>query len=201
MNLQRTRVFLDTSVIIGAFRVCGGKDHLWQGICRHFRVETVAACVAETQRGSPKAKNYIPVLPEQLEALTAQRNVGTSMVDAFERAYPPISLGLGELHLLAWLYCQEAAATDTPGVRRLPPDVLIAATDKDALKAMHRLGWLEDHAVSLQWLVEQADMLFPLPNQLDANGQQYTEDWLQGRKTPWGLGEWLPPWPLRPEYA
>ena len=192
---------MDTSVIIGAFRVCGGDNRFWQGICRHFRVETVATCVEETQRGSLEAKNYMPVPPEQLEALAAQRDVDTSMVDAFERACSPGSLGQGELHLLAWLYCQEAVATDTPGVRRLPPNVLIAATDKDALKAMQRLGWLEDHAVSLQWLVEQADMMFPLPGQLDANGQQYAEAWLQGRKAPWSVGEWLPPWPLRPEYA
>ena len=196
-----TRVFLDANVIIGAFEITGGKDHFWQGVCRHFRMETVETCVAETQRGNRAAKNYTPVAPEQLEALAAQRRVDQAMAEAFQAACHPGSLDPGELHLLAWLYHKESIATDAPGVRRLPPNVLVATTDKRALKAMQRLGWLEDHAVSLQWLVEQADMMFPLPGQLGSGDQQYTEAWLQDRKAPWSVGEWLPPWPLQPGYA
>ena len=199
--MPRTRVFMDTSVIIGAFRVCGGDSHFWQGICSHFCIETVQACVAETQQGSPAAKGYTAVPPEELEALAARWDVDADMVETFRDQCRPHRIQRGEEQLLAHLYCKEAIASDTPGIRHLPPNVLIAATDKDALKAMRRLGWLEDHAVSLQWLVERADMMFPLPGQLDTNGQQYTEARLQGRKAPWGVGEWLPPWPLQPSYG
>ena len=199
--MAHPRVFLDANVIIGAFEIAGGKNHFWRGICRHLCVETVQACVAETQQGSPMGKGYTAVPPEELEALAARWPVDVRMVETFRDQCKPRVIQRGETHLLAHLYCEEAAATDTPGVRRLPPDVLIATTDKRALRAMHRLGWLEDHAVSLQWLVERADMLFPLPAQLGNAYNHYTESWLQGRKAPWGLGEWLPPWPLRPGYA
>ena len=198
--MTRTRVFLDANIIIGAFEIAGGNSYFWQGICRGFRLETVETCVAETQRGNTRGKNYTPVPSEELQAMGARWGVSPPMVETFESAFPRHNLDLGELHLLAWLYCKESVATDTPGVRRLPPNVLIATTDKRALRAMQRLGWLEDHAVSLQWLVERADMLFPLPAQLGNAHHHYAEAWLQGRKAPWSVGEWLPPWPLQPGY-
>lgn len=180
--MAKRRVFVDANTIIGAFGVFGGQSHCWRAICRHFSVETAARCVTETQRGSPARAGYIPVPSVELDLIGKHKVAEEDLATFRDQGGLPI-LGAGEMHLLTWLHFEESAPPSAPGgPRKLPADLRIATVDRMALRALHRLGWLQDHVVSLEWLAGQAGVDFPAPEQIPEKHAHQTETWLQRQK-------------------
>lgn len=176
------RLFVDANAIIGAFGIYGGRGHLWAAVCESFSVETVAACMEETQRGDPGKEGYTHVPPQEL-ARARVHALRAGMGIAFELQSGLSDLGTGEAHLLAWLYLEESNPPHSPGgPRELPADLRIATVDRIALRGLHRLGWLQDHVVSLEWLAKQAGVDFPAPEQIPEKHRHQIETWLQRRK-------------------
>ncbi len=54
--MAKQRVFVDTNVIIEAFRT-----HCWSAICGRYAVETVTSVVAEALAGDPSEPGYVVV--------------------------------------------------------------------------------------------------------------------------------------------
>ncbi len=141
--MPRTRVFVDTNVILDAFRT-----GCWATICQRYAIETVEKRIEETLTGDPDDPRRIHVERGGLTAgLAACHAVGKRELAALVLDHPE-SHGLddGELHLLACLHA-----------RGLLPHVLVlmSAADKAAIVATGRLGGL-DSLVSLERLAQDA---------------------------------------------
>jgi hypothetical protein len=54
--MSKTRVFVDTNVILEAFRT-----NTWKAICHNFAIETVEKCIEETLTGNQLNPRYTPV--------------------------------------------------------------------------------------------------------------------------------------------
>lgn len=181
---DRVRVFVDTNPIIGAHRIGNG---CWEGICGHFSVETVEACVAETQPSIPPRRGHIAIAEEPLRQTLAKVHlVSQDALEAFQHRLalqdPRVSADPGEEHLFAWLLANAGDHLPTPESPREPhgDDFRLATADVGALRIAARLGWLS-HVVSLEWLARKAGAHFPqgpLPEEIE----QFPESWLQGQK-------------------
>lgn len=66
--MTKTRVFVDTNVILEAFRT-----NCWAAICEHFAIETVEKCIEEALTGDPTERGRVDVPPEELISGLADR--------------------------------------------------------------------------------------------------------------------------------
>ena len=66
--MAKTRVFIDTNIIIEAFRT-----RCWAAICNKFAIETVDKCVEEALTGNPDDPRHIHIHRDTLlEGLTGR---------------------------------------------------------------------------------------------------------------------------------
>lgn len=165
--MARDRVFVDTNVILEAFRA-----GCWTTICSRFAVETDAKCVDEALAGNPADPGYIPVDATALMSGLAACHGTTPLEIATLVLDHPRTEGLddGELHLLAWLY---ARGLD------LDARILISTADKAAIVAASALGWL-DAVVCLEDLAQRAGLR---RDRLDRLARHHCGGWLTSLKT------------------
>ena len=141
--MTKPRVFVDTNVILEAFRT-----GCWPAICHHFAIETVEKCIEEALTGDPTEPGRVNVPHDELIGGLADRHPVTKKeLATFALNHPECpALDDGELHLLAWL-----------DARGLLPKVmvLISTADKAAIVATGRLNSL-DSLVSLDHLAQNS---------------------------------------------
>ncbi len=170
--MPKSRVFVDTNVIIEAFRT-----GCWTAICDHFAIETVEKCIEEAMTGDVAAPRYVPVDPDVLnDRLAARHLVAKLDIATLVLAFPQAEgLDDGELHLLAYLHGQ-----------RGPEDVRItlSTADKAAVVLAGQLGWL-DSLVCLESLAEQSGVT---RSRLDRLATHYGARWLDEIRTKIRLG-------------
>ena len=170
--MARVRVFMDTNVILEAFRT-----GCWPAIADHYAVETVERCLEETLTGDPADPRRIHVQASALNGgLAACHTVARRDIAMLIADHPRcLTLDAGEQHLCAYLYAH----------RLLPSTAIVVATaDKAALIATHRLGWL-DCAISLEELARTAGVA---RQPLESLRQQHRAVWLDQIKTRIRLG-------------
>jgi hypothetical protein len=170
--MPKKRVFVDTNIIIEAFRT-----NSWTAICQQYAVETVERCIEEALTGDPFDPNRVPVDREMLiNGLSGRHPVGRKEVADFVLSHPGCpALDDGEQHLLAWLYAQKVL-----------PDalILLSLADKAAIRAAHHVGWL-DSVTSLEHIVQTSGVT---RIQVDNLKGHYRADWLDGIKLKIRLG-------------
>lgn len=165
--MPRMRVFVDTNIILEAFRT-----GCWAAICERFDVETVEKCIEEALTGNPDDPRRIHVDRETLvDGLAARHAVGNRELADLRLNHPGCSgLDDGELHLLAWLHAQGLIGQVL---------VLVSTADKAAIVATGRLGGL-DSLASLEQLAQDAGVS---RGQLDSLANHYRSRWLDEIKT------------------
>lgn len=168
----RVRVFVDTNVILEAFRV-----GCWSSLATTFSIETVEKCVEEALTGDPTDPRYVAVDRDVLVAgLSARHPVDKRTIARFGLAHPASAgLDAGELHLLAWLHDQGLMGT---------VKLLLSTADKAAIVAAGRLDWL-DLVTSLEQLAQQAGVGRV---QIDQMARHYRQRWLDEIKVKVRLG-------------
>lgn len=97
---SKPRVFLDTNIIIEAFRI-----GCWNEICEHCSIETVEKCIEEAMTGDQCDPQRVNIDGNQLNSrISAVYPVSISMRMQFLEKYPNgEGLDDGELYLLAYL--------------------------------------------------------------------------------------------------
>lgn len=165
--MPRTRVFVDTNIILEAFRT-----RCWTAICHQFDVETVEKCIEEALTGNPDDPRRVHVDRDVLiGGLAARHAVGKRALAELRLSHPECSgLDDGELHLLAWLKAQGLIGQVL---------VLVSTADKAAIVATGRLGGL-DSLASLEQLAQDAGVA---RGQLDNLANHYRSRWLDEIKT------------------
>lgn len=135
-------VYADTNVIIETFRL-----GIWQQICQKYCVRTVPACVKEALAGDSLSHGYVKVDRSTLErGLNEIVSVSDQCrIDLAIREPSCSLLDEGERDLLAMM--------STRGF--LSASGLIATADRAAVRAVHRLGWL-DATASLERIAKDA---------------------------------------------
>lgn len=160
--MANTRVFIDTNIIIEAFRT-----GCWTAICNRFAIETVDKCVEEALTGNADDARHVHVDRDVLlEGLAARRQVGKFELANLVLSHPSChGLDDGELHLLAWLHAQG-----------LLPDarVLVSTADKAAIVAAGDIGLL-DSLTSLEYLAQESGVRH---GQVNALARHYRAAWL-----------------------
>lgn len=159
--MPKPRVFVDTCIIIEAFRV-----GCWKSLCAHYSVETVEACISEACTGDPLLPGRTLIDREELTSRLAGRHGTTDLMLAqIAMDYPDLpGIDDGELHLLAWLHAH----------RPLDASLLISTSDKAALRATHDLEWL-DLVASLEALAKKAGVE---RKRLDKLEEHFSEGWM-----------------------
>ena len=106
--MNKLRVFIDTNVIFEAFRI-----NCWTALSQRYDLETVEACVIETQQGNPNKPGYIPVPLTALRGGLSQAHTVTKReVDRLVISHPSCALlDNGEKHLWARLYADQILQT------------------------------------------------------------------------------------------
>lgn len=170
--MPKKRVFVDTNVVIEAFRT-----GCWAAICERYDVETVDKCVEEALTGNPDNPGHVVISAEELDAgLAGHHPVSRGEIATLVLAFPCCgALDDGEKHLLARLHADKCLPA---------PLIVVSTADKAALVASHQLGWL-DSLTSLEALARDAGANNAA---LTALHLQYREDWLVGIKTKIRLG-------------
>lgn len=160
--MPRTRVFVDTNIILEAFRT-----GCWAAICQHYAVETVEKCIEESLTGDPTDPRRIEVEQDILVAgLAARHHVGKHELACLVLAHPECQgLDDGEMHLLAWLHAQGLLPNSL---------ILVSTADKAAIVATSRLGWL-DSLTSLEHLARSSGATRP---QIERLARHYRAGWL-----------------------
>lgn len=166
------RVFVDTNVIIEAFRL-----NCWRAVATHYTVETVEACVTEARTGDTGRVGRVEVPDDVLRAgLAAQHRVTARHRAGLITAHPACrALDDGERDLFAWLLSQP---------QPLSSSVLVTTADKAAIVASLSLAWL-DHLISLEALLKGAGAPAPA---LSGLRSQFREQWLTEIRTKVRLG-------------
>jgi hypothetical protein len=164
--MAKDRVFVDTNVILEAFRT-----GCWAAICERYAVETVEKCIEEALTGDPTEPGRVDVPAEDLiKGLAARHAVGKKELATFALKHPEcLALDDGELHLLAWL--------DANGLLSKVL-VLMSTADKAAIVATGRLNGL-DALVSLEHLAQNSGATRA---QLADLKDHYRASWLDGIK-------------------
>ena len=170
--MAKQRVFLDTNVIIEAFRT-----RCWSAICGRFAVETVASVVAEALAGDPTEPGYVVVEEGALRSgLTGIHEVTPLMRAAFGlRHQEAEGLDLGERDLLAWLLAQG------PNLDGL---LLLSTADKAAIVVTGRLQWL-DQLTCLASLAQEAGIT---RHQVEQFREHFKAKWLDAIRMKVRLG-------------
>lgn len=171
--MARTRVFVDTNIILEAFRT-----NCWTAICQAYAIETVEKCIEETLTGNPNNSAHISVDRDKLvgelsnnpHKITKQNRVEILL-------HYPHCQGLddGELHLFASLRSQKLFPN---------PLISISTADKAAIVAAEKLGWIEN-VVSLEQLIRNSGVS---RNQRNSLRENYKTTWLNEVKTKIQLG-------------
>lgn len=164
--MARRRVFVDTNVILEAFRT-----GCWPAITSKWSIETVEKCVEEALTGDPHDPGRIPVEQASLMAgLAACHAVRKQDIASLALSHPACQgLDDGELHLLSLLHAK-GWMQDV--------QLLISTADKAAIVATGTLGGL-DSLVSLEHLAQSAGVARA---QLANLARHYRVDWLDGIK-------------------
>ena len=142
---KRQRVFVDTNVVIEAFRI-----NCWAALTNRYAVQTVEKCIEEALTGNTGCAGRVQIDPKaMLEGLTARHTVTKITLATFVIEHPECDgLDDGELHLLAWVKQHISNRFD---------NVVLSTADKAAIVACHRIGeqWL-DAVVCLESLAQEA---------------------------------------------
>lgn len=170
--MPKTRVFVDTNVILQAF-----KSGTWTAICQTYAVETVEKCIEEALTGDANAPGYIQVDPQVLiDGLAGRHLVDNRQIVSFFFSHPQCQgLDAGELHLLAWLHAQGKIAN---------AHVLVSTADKAALVAACNIG-LADLLESLESLAKKSGVT---KGQIDGLENHYRTTWLGDIKLKIAMG-------------
>lgn len=142
--MEKTRVFVDTNVILEANRA-----RCWASICNTYSVETVEKCVEEVFTGNlnnPKRIHIDKTILENNIAAQYHRTSKRDILNLYDKDPRCSELDAGELHLFAFIQ-----------MHRILPNalILISTADKAAIEATGRLGWL-DSLVSLENLAQRS---------------------------------------------
>ncbi|HEV2524732.1 MAG TPA: hypothetical protein VGU44_06335 [Gammaproteobacteria bacterium] len=165
--MSKIRVFLDTNVILEAFRI-----KLWTTICDKYAIETVEKCIEEALTGNPDSQNHTLVQPEILRnGLTARHKVSKQDIAGLALSHPECQgLDDGELHLFAWLHAQNIFPNDS---------VFISTADKAAIRATNNLGWM-NALITLEELLQKSGMT---KSQMEILRPHFRISWLSSIKT------------------
>ena len=157
--MSNKRVFLDTNVIIEAYRI-----NCWNAICSTYSIETVEECVQEALRGNPSEPGYVNIPSAALRTRLSQvHQVVPQEIAALTLNCPQTQmLDDGEQQLFARLF----ADNELPS-----PIIVLSTADKAALVAAFKLGWL-DHSVSLEELARDAGVNRATLESLKLNHQE-----------------------------
>jgi len=160
--MAKARVFIDTNIIIEAFRT-----GCWTAICNKFDIETVDRCIEEALAGDLDEPGRIHVDEEVLDnGLAARHQVSDHQIASLVLSSPSChGLDDGELHLIAWLHAQGLIPNAM---------VLVSTADKAAIVATGDLGWL-DSLTSLEALAQESGVL---PRQVNDLARHYSTTWL-----------------------
>ncbi len=161
--MSRTRVFVDTNVILEAVRT-----NCWKPLCSRYAVETVDKCIEEARTGDPYDTSRIQV-PDTLLASTllTSHAVDRAQIAELVLTYPVCTgLDAGEQHLLAHLHTRE---------RRRGVQVLLSTADRAAVTSATVIGWI-DYLVALEAMAQQSGVG---RKQIDQLKKHYRNDWLE----------------------
>jgi hypothetical protein len=160
--MAKTRVFIDTNIIIEAFRT-----GCWTAICNKFDIETVDKCVEEALTGNPDDPGYVHIDRDALlEGLAGRYQVGKLELANLVLSHPSChGLDDGELYLLAWLHAQGLLPNAL---------ILVSTADKAAIVATGNIGWL-DSLTSLEHLANESGVTH---GQINALARHYRAGWL-----------------------
>jgi len=160
--MAKTRVFIDTNIIIEAFRT-----GCWTAICNKFAIETVDKCVEEALTGNPDDPARIHIDRDALlEGLAGRHQVGKLELANLVLSHPSChGLDDGELHLLAWLHAQGLLPNAL---------ILVSTADKAAIVATGNIGWL-DSLTSLEHLANESGVTH---GQINSLARHYRAGWL-----------------------
>jgi len=165
--MLKSRVFLDTNVILESFRTRG-----WTAICNKYSIETVEKCIEEVLTGNPNSQNHTPVQQKILTGgLTALHKVSKRNIANLVLSHPECQgLDDGELHLFAWAYAQNILPNQ---------HIFISTADKAAIRATSMLGWINS-LISLEELLQQSGVTSSQIGNLRAH---YRTSWLSNIKS------------------
>ena len=160
--MAKTRVFIDTNIIIEAFRT-----GCWVAICNKFAIETVDKCVEEALTGNPDDLGRVHIDRDALlEGRADRHQVGKLDLAKLVLSHPSChGLDDGEQHLLAWLHSQDLLPNAL---------VLISTADKAAIVATGNIGWL-DPLTSLEHLADKSGVRSA---QISTLARHYRTGWL-----------------------
>ncbi|MBV2090309.1 MAG: hypothetical protein K1562_03310 [Candidatus Thiodiazotropha sp. (ex. Lucinisca nassula)] len=160
--MAKTRVFIDTNIIIEAFRT-----GCWTAICNKFDIVTVDKCVEEALTGNPDDPGHVHIDRDALlEGLAGRHQVGKLELANLVLSHPSChGLDDGELHLLAWLHAQGLLPNAL---------ILVSTADKAAIVATGNIGWL-DSLTSLEHLANESGVTH---GQINALARHYRAGWL-----------------------
>lgn len=169
--MTKIRVFVDTNVIIEAFRI-----NCWNALCHQYDIETVDKCVEEAMTGDSSNPNYTRINRNELvKELKGHHQVKKRDLIEFALKYPHCqAIDDGEKYLFAFLYIQSIFPSQS---------ALIATADKAAIKVISELNWL-DNVKSLEELVHNCGIT---NNQVLKLEKQHTINWLKEVKTQFRL--------------
>lgn len=169
---QPQRVFIDTNIIIEAFRI-----NCWPALAAHHKLETVQKCVEEALTGDANRDSHVSIKPQKMvSGLVSRHTVDKLTLATFALEHPECAgLDDGELHLLAWL-----KQNNPSGLTK----ILISTADKAAIVATHRLQWL-DSVISLEELARQAGVA---RDRITSLAKHHKKAWLDKLKTSLRLG-------------
>ena len=160
--MAKTRVFVDTNILIEAFRT-----GCWTAICNKFDIETVDKCVEEALTGNPDDPTRVHIDRDALlEGLAGRHQVGKLELADLVLSHPSCQgLDDGEQHLLAWLHAQGLL----PGAL-----ILVSTADKAAIVATGNIVWL-DSLISLEHLANESGVTH---GQIKSLARHYCTGWL-----------------------
>lgn len=160
-------VLVDTNIIIEAVRT-----HCWNALTSHCTVETAEKCMEEARTGDPMRRHYVPVTAEDLQRISAVRDVSHAEHVQLAVILPMADeLDAGERHLFAHALGRGDAW-------------IASCADRAALKAAFALGW-RDRFVSLEALARDVGARPDLK-------QHFRERWLSEVRTAFLLEGDLP---------
>lgn len=170
--MPKPRVFLDTNIIIEAFRL-----KAWNELCSRFCVETVEKCRDEAFAGNPEHPDYDPVDPvlfaRGLGALHKVNDLERSTFIA--RRAEADSLDVGEFDLLAFIDIHGLAAQSL---------IVLSTGDRNPAVVAGGFGW-SDRLVTLEELLRDAGASRKAQNLR----HQFTKRWLDQIKLRLILGD------------
>ena len=160
--MAKTRVFIDTNIIIEAFRT-----GCWTAVCNKFDIETVDKCIEEVLTGNPDDPGHVHIDRDALlEGLAGRHQVGKLELANLVLSHPSCQgLDDGELHLLAWLHAQGLLPNAL---------ILVSTADKAAIVSTGKIGWL-DSLTSLEHLANESGVTH---GQINSLARHYHTGWL-----------------------